>query len=75
MTRLAKAYRDHDFVLEVCSVHEWMMDLFRAQGVNAMAVIPPRKGPVGKKSDDDDAMRWANPQFDADHGPFVSVRP
>ncbi len=59
LTRLAKTYPDHDFVLEVCSVHEWMMDLFRTQGVNAMAVIPPRTGPVGKKSDDDDATRLA----------------
>ncbi len=59
MTRLAKAYPGHDFVLEVCSVHEWMMDLFQAQGVKAMAVIPPSKGPVGKKSDDDDATRLA----------------
>jgi transposase len=59
LTKLAREYPDHDFVLEVCSVHEWMMDLFRAEGLHAMAVIPPKKGPVGKKSDDDDATRLA----------------
>lgn len=59
LTRLARSYPDHEFVLEVCSVHEWMMDLFRELGVHAVAVIPPRKGPVGKKSDDDDATRLA----------------
>lgn len=59
LTKLAREYPEHDFVLEVCSVHEWMMDLFRAERVHAMAVIPPRKGPVGKKSDDSDAMRLA----------------
>ncbi len=59
LTQLANQYPDHDFVLEVCSVHEWMMDLFRSEGLHAMAVIPPKKGPVGKKSDDDDATRLA----------------
>lgn len=59
LTKLAKQYSDHDFVLEVCAVHEWMVDLFREHGVNVLAVIPPRKGPVGKKSDDDDATRLA----------------
>jgi len=59
LTKLAHAYPEHDFVLEVCSVHEWMMDLFRAEGIHAMAVIPPKKGPVGKKSDDDDSTRLA----------------
>ena len=59
LTKLAKTYPEHDFVLEVCAVHEWMMDLFRDHGVNAMAVIPPKRGPVGKKSDDDDATRLA----------------
>lgn len=56
---LAAEYADHDFVVEVCNVHEWMIDLFRSLGVHAMAVIPPKKGPVGKKSDDDDATRLA----------------
>ncbi|MGQ0535315.1 MAG: IS110 family transposase [Methanobacteriota archaeon] len=59
LRRLAAAYPDHDFVVEVCNVHEWMIDLFREVGVHAMAVIPPKKGPVGKKSDDDDATRLA----------------
>jgi len=56
---LAAEYPDHDFVVEVCNVHEWMIDLFRGVGVHAMAVIPPKQGPVGKKSDDDDATRIA----------------
>jgi len=59
LTKLAATYPDHAFVVEVCSVHEWMMDLFRDAGVTAMAVIPPTKGPVGKKSDEDDATRLA----------------
>ena len=59
LTKLAKQYPEHDFVLEVCAVHEWMMDLFREHQINARAVIPPKKGPVGKKSDDDDATRLA----------------
>lgn len=29
LTKLAKQYSDHDFVLEVCAVHEWMVDLLR----------------------------------------------
>ena len=59
LTKLAKKYPDHDFVLEVCAVHEWMVDLFRENGANPIAVVPPRKGPTGKKSDDDDATRLA----------------
>jgi transposase len=59
LTKLVKQYPDHDFVLEVCAVHEWMMDHLRDQGANALAVIPPKKGPTGKKSDDDDATRLA----------------
>lgn len=59
LTKLAKAYPEHDFVLEVCAVHEWMMDLLRDHDITALAVIPPKKGPVGKKSDDDDATRLA----------------
>lgn len=59
LTKLAKQYPNHDFVLEVCAVHEWMVDLFRENGVRPIPVMPPRKGPVGKKSDDDDATRLA----------------
>lgn len=56
LTKLAKQYPDHAFALEVCSVHEWMMDLFRDQGLNTVAVIPspqqrPRGQEVGRRCD------------------------
>lgn len=59
LTRLARSYPGHDFVLEASGVHEWMMDLLRELGIEVKAVVAPKKSSKGKKSDGEDAIRLA----------------
>lgn len=59
LTELAKAYPDHEFVFEASGVQEWMMDHLRELDIHTTAVVAPKKGPKGKKSDGEDALRLA----------------
>lgn len=57
---LAHQYPDATFVIEACSVHEWMHDELTEHGVDVRVVHPPKRESVDrKKNDGEDAKRLA----------------
>lgn len=59
LRKLAREHAGHALVLEACGVQEWMLDVLRAEGADAVAIVPPKKESKDGKSDGKDADRIA----------------
>ena len=59
LRKLAREHPGHVLVLEACGVQEWMLDVLRAEGTEAVAIVPPKKESKDGKSDGKDADRIA----------------
>jgi transposase len=54
---LAQRFPDERFIIEACGLQEWMLDTLHTHGIDARAVVPPKKKHKGNKNDPKDTKR------------------